>query len=64
MTDIALLTEQLELYLDEKELWILSNLVHKVIALVALKIIMEVHSPVFPINGTRKVTQIKKLAND
>ena len=64
MMDIAQSTWQLALQLDEKELWILSILVHKVIALVALKIKMEVHSPVFPINGTKTVTQIKKIAND
>ena len=64
MTDIAQSITQLGFYLDKKELWILSILIHKVTALVALKITMEVHSPVFPINGTKKITQIKKIAND
>ena len=64
MTDIAQSITQWGLQLDEKELWILSIFVHKVIALVALKITMEVHSPVFPINGTKTLTQIQKIAND
>ena len=48
----------------EKELLIISSLDHKVTALVALKITIEVHSPIFSNNGTRTVTQIKKIPND
>ena len=64
MMDMPPSMEPLAHQLGEKELWILSNLVHNVKPLTPLKTTMEVHNPMFPIKGTRPVTQIKKIAND
>ena len=64
MTDIAPLTVPLELYQDEKQVFILSIFDQRVIALTELKTTIEVHNPVFSIKGMRTIAHVKKIAKD